>query len=372
MKIESSSVQMSSSSTQVKSTSVSEKFVITTENPAETATANPNRPNQNNSAAILTLSPDAQAQSSDWQSQGRQPNPKEFARLKELGSPFSAEMPDKFQMKIMMIRQMVEGLTGKKLHVKDAAVTNKPASQPQQPPQLPQLPQLQQPAFVLRAPITFSLQRTETYYERQEMSFAAAGVVNTSDGRQIQFDLNVYASHEFMSSNSISVEGRRLADPLVINFDGALPEFTEDRYAFDLVIGDDLENIFMPTNGSGFLALDKDGNGKIDDGSELFGATSGDGFYELSAYDKDGNNWIDENDDIFSQLKVMFVDKKSGEMMLLSLKDSGVGAIYLGSSSTNYEIKDSANGMIGVVRKNGIFFNENGSVGTVHHIDLTY
>jgi hypothetical protein len=206
------------------------------------------------------------------------------------------------------------------------------------------------------------------------MSFEAAGVVNTSDGRQIRFGLNVTASYEFSSTSTVAaaVKGGKLCDPLVINFDGALPEFTKDRYAFDITIDGQLDNIFMPTNGSGFLALDKDGNGKIDDGSELFGASSGDGFWELSAYDGDGNGWIDEGDEVFSKLKIMSVDKDTGEFVLVSLKDSGVGAIYLGSANCNYEIKGDGNELMGVVRKNGVFLNENGSAGTIHHIDLTY
>mgnify|MGYP000465316364 CR=1 FL=1 len=52
----------------------------------------------------------------------------------------------------------------------------------------------------------------------------------------------------------------------------------------------------MLQGGSGYLALNKNGDGVINDGSELFGTASGDGFYDLSMYDEDGNGWIDEND----------------------------------------------------------------------------
>jgi hypothetical protein len=368
MKIDSSYIQMSSRSTQIKSVSVSEQFVVTAGKPDELVATNSglvttNSANQNNRAAILLLSPDAQSQSQNQQGQGQaqSSNSNDLAKLKELGGPDGPEVPDKYKMRVMMIRQMVEAITGKKFNMDDINGADKP--QPQRP----------MPSLQIMEPIKVQFQRTETYYESNMMSFQAGGVVNTSDGRQIQFDLNVFASHEFMSSESTAIAfPQKLADPLIINFDGALPEFTKDRYAFDLILGNDLENIFMPTNGSGFLALDKDENGKIDDGSELFGAQTGNGFSELAAYDKDGNMWIDENDDIFSKLKIMFVDKDSGEMMLISLKDSGVGAIYLGSSSTNHEIKDLANDTIGVVRRNGIFLNENGTVGSIHHIDLTY
>ena len=53
-----------------------------------------------------------------------------------------------------------------------------------------------------------------------------------------------------------------------------------------------------------FLALDLNGDGRINNGSELFGALSGNGFADLAQYDSDANGWIDENDEIFQRLKV--------------------------------------------------------------------
>ncbi|MDR2904384.1 MAG: hypothetical protein LBU73_00260 [Helicobacteraceae bacterium] len=216
---------------------------------------------------------------------------------------------------------------------------------------------------------------TETYSEAQNMDFRANGVVNTADGRQINFDLNVSMSYEFFSTNSIQIQRAvdigQLCDPLVINFNGNLPEFTQDRYSFDIIIGGEKENIFMPTGGSGFLAYDKNGNGLIDGGNELFGAASGNGFAELSAYDGDGNGWIDENDEIFEALKIMSVDKGTGEFVLVTLKDAGVGAIFLGSVAANFEINSADNETQGIVKRNGLFLFENGESGLVQHIDMT-
>ena len=41
--------------------------------------------------------------------------------------------------------------------------------------------------------------------------------------------------------------------------------------------------------GNAFLSLDKNSDGIINDGSELFGAASGNGFADLAKYDEDGN-----------------------------------------------------------------------------------
>ena len=56
------------------------------------------------------------------------------------------------------------------------------------------------------------------------------------------------------------------------------------------------DNISFVQPGSGFLAVDKNNDGKINNGKELFGPNTGNGFDELAKYDSDGNQWIDESD----------------------------------------------------------------------------
>jgi len=56
------------------------------------------------------------------------------------------------------------------------------------------------------------------------------------------------------------------------------------------------EKISFVGSGGGFLALDKNSDGVVNDGRELFGAATGQGFKELAEYDSDNNNWINEND----------------------------------------------------------------------------
>jgi len=302
------------------------------------------------------------------------------------GPAYKVELPDKQKMMLMMLERLTEALTGKKGSF-NSNVINPFENIQQQQQGFVSLQQTFSQIFAAKGGVTANaqaqppqamatVQRTETYHELQNMSFSATGVVNTADGRQIQFDMNVSMSYEFYSQNSSTIEQAvsvgNLCDPLVININSNMPEFTEDRYAFDIEIGGDLENIFMPTGGSGFLAYDKNGNGKIDDGSELFGATSGNGFAELAAYDSDKNGWIDENDAIFAALKIMSVDKKTGEFVMVSLKDAGVGAIFLGSVAANFEINNANNETQGIVRKNGFFLFENGGAGSIQHIDLTY
>jgi len=210
----------------------------------------------------------------------------------------------------------------------------------------------------------------ESHEEYESTSFAAEGKILTEDGQEIDFSVQLNMSRAFYSEQSVSIrEGDALKDPLVINFGGTAAELTQTKFAFDINSDGRNDQISFVGGGSGFLALDRNSDGVINNGSELFGAQSGDGFSELAAYDLDGNNWIDENDAIYSGLRIWSKDAE-GNDTLVALGQQGVGAIYLGRVSTPFAIKDTDNTLQGQVRASGIFVNENGTVGTIQQVDL--
>lgn len=213
----------------------------------------------------------------------------------------------------------------------------------------------------------------ETFFtESQELSFSSAGNVTTSDGKTIDFNIDVSMSRSFSKyykEEITSVAG--MFDPLVLNFSGNVADLTDTKFSFDLDCDGESDSISTLSQGSGFLAFDKNGDGKVNDGSELFGTSSGDGFKDLAAYDKDGNGWIDENDDIYDKLKI-WVKDLNGNDTLYSLKEKNVGAIYLGSVDTNLILRSETSGNInGALRRSGLFLYEDGSgAGMMSHLDI--
>ena len=209
------------------------------------------------------------------------------------------------------------------------------------------------------------------YTEAESTTFATSGIVRTVDGRDINFNMEVSMSRAFTASiNSLEVESYIKTDPLMINLDTDIGSVSDQKFFFDLDADGKEDEISFAGKGSGFLALDRNGDGKINDGSELFGTKSGDGFKDLAAYDEDGNGWIDENDAIFSQLKIWTKDE-DGKDKLISLKDADVGAIYLGNADTQFSLKDEDHKLNGEIKKTGIYLHESsGEVGTVNHVDL--
>lgn len=215
--------------------------------------------------------------------------------------------------------------------------------------------------------------------EQEDTSFSTVGTVRTKDGREINFNVNVNMSRrcEEYYKEQLNVAEFTLHDPLVINLDTDVAELSDQTFYFDLDADGEEEEISM-LKGSGYLALDKNEDGIINDGSELFGTGNGDGFADLARYDEDGNGWIDENDSIWSKLKIWCKDEK-GNDVLYKLSDKGVGAICLQNVSTDFTLQGDrtardgtteANATNGAIRKTGIFLYENGNVGTVQHVDM--
>ena len=220
----------------------------------------------------------------------------------------------------------------------------------------------------------------ETYnVEQEDTCFSTVGTVRTKDGREINFNVNVNMSRrcEEYYREELNVAQFALYDPLVINLDADVTELSDQTFYFDLDADGEEEEISM-LKGSGYLALDKNGDGVINDGSELFGTKNGDGFADLARYDEDGNGWIDENDSIWSKLKIWCKDE-NGNDVLYKLSDKGVGAICLENVSTDFTMQGdrkaqdgttNANATNAVIRKTGIFLYENGNAGTVQHVDM--
>ena len=212
---------------------------------------------------------------------------------------------------------------------------------------------------------------SKIFTDREVTSFSTFGTVETADGRSIHFNLNLEMSREFTSAVGMEYARKTFCiDPLVINLEGSPAAFSDQTFFFDLDSDGKAEELASLTGGSGFLALDLNNDGVINDGSELFGTKSGDGFKDLAAYDKDGNGWIDENDEVFKHLKV-WTKNADGSDRLIAIADAGVGAIYLGNASTEFSVNTlDTNQTQGIVRRTGIFLKESGEVGTIQHVDL--
>jgi hypothetical protein len=103
------------------------------------------------------------------------------------------------------------------------------------------------------------VRRTELHSESEQTSFQGQGVVETADGRSIQFAATLTMQREFQSYTATT--GPKTADPLVLNFGGTAARLTAAKISFDLHSDGTPENISFVAGGSGFLVLDSNGDG---------------------------------------------------------------------------------------------------------------
>jgi len=204
--------------------------------------------------------------------------------------------------------------------------------------------------------------------EAQSLNFQVKAFVQ-ADGKEIELSLDISLSRSFVNRTSINIDlNKTLQDPLVISLDGTMPSLSSKTFSFDIDSDGKSDQISQLNSGNGFLALDKNSNGTIDDGSELFGTKSGDGFKDLSKYDDDKNGWIDENDAIFDKLRVW--TKSEGKDELIALGEVGIGAIFLGSTETPFSLKSNSNELLGEIRKSSFVLFESGKAGVISQVDL--
>src|SRR5262249_389893 len=111
-----------------------------------------------------------------------------------------------------------------------------------------------------------------------------------------------------------------------------------DGVQFDIDGDGRLDQTAFVAGKDAFLGLDRNGNGVIDSGSELFGDQHGaaNGFLELSRYDADGNGIIDSRDPVFSSLLGIGRDS-ANKLRQFSLAEAGVTAISLESTAGIHE-----------------------------------
>ena len=221
--------------------------------------------------------------------------------------------------------------------------------------------------------VRFYEERLFKHQESENTTFLSEGSVRTQDGKEINFAMNMDTQRAFIYEEKCEYmeEGvYKFIDPLIVNYDGLATELSDFTFNFDLNSDNETEELFGLKPGSGFLAFDMNEDGKINDGTELFGTKSGDGFFDLKQYDTDNNDWIDENDDIYDHLAVWNRNEK-GEDSLHSIKEKGVGAIYLKSEETPFDLRNKENRLLAKVEKTGIALKDDETPVSVQQINYT-
>lgn len=273
--------------------------------------------------------------------------------LPDRNAPAPAESEPPIEGEYSLLKALVEALTGRKIDALDvpgdgsatAAVSAPPAASNE----------------VLRLEAVHISE-----YEYSEVGFSAE--LTTAGGASFSLDLHFAMERSYEETSfTATLLNRPLTDPVALNFDGRGARPTLERVEFDLNSDGSAEWIPGLAEGSAYLALDRDGDGRIGSGAKLFGPTSGDGFAELAALDADGNGFLDAADPSFAQLLLY----RPGEQGSRSLTDLGVGAIFLGAIASPFRYTDQSNQTLGQLRATSFYLTNTGRAGLAQQLDLT-
>lgn len=275
------------------------------------------------------------------------------------------------RINLMILQKLYEAITGHSMQLMDPSdLQSDTGTQTLQvdatPPSTDNSPPVESAGYGM------VYQRNERYQEQEKLQFQAQGVVRTTDGREINFSASLAMSRNYVEESNLIIRAGDATkiDPLVINFDGKGAGLNQSTFDFDIDSNGTEEQLASLRTGSGFLALDRNGDGRINNGTELFGPASGKGFAELAKFDEDGNHFIDEGDSIYNKLRI-WAFNEDGSSQLMALGDKQIGAIFLGHLTTPFQLKDESNKSLGEVASSGIYLKEDGQTGVVQEINLS-
>ena len=199
-----------------------------------------------------------------------------------------------------------------------------------------------------------------------EVSAQFTQQVVAEDGTRYTLDISLNARVEVGVAVAQSSSNQQ-CDPLALDIDhnGSVDLAGADNGVLFDIDGDGvMDQTAFVTGPDVFLAMDRNGNGQIDDGQELFGDQHGaaNGFEELAKFDEDQNGWIDAQDSIFGSLQGVSLNKDQG-LTAYTLESLGVAAIKVGYTAVS---EDAGSGC--TVSQRGQYQDTSGALNTA--VDL--
>ena len=209
----------------------------------------------------------------------------------------------------------------------------------------------------------------EVRERRERQRFQASATLKTANGQVLELDMEVLQKRFERSRTSWQLRaGEALKDPLVLDFGVPGTQVADDTLSVDLDQDGELDELHHLGRRSLYLVDDRDGDGQVTDGSELFGPRSNDGYAELQALDHDGNGFVDSADPAWSRLHVWM--HHNGKSELMALSDKGVGALYVGNIEAPFRLLDGQGTRRAQQQAMSFWVGEDGAMGTTRRVDV--
>ena len=209
-------------------------------------------------------------------------------------------------------------------------------------------------------PQRLATEQWEFGYQAVQASFS--GELQLKDGSNISFAFEFSIA---VSWARFSYTEQPLQDPLVVSLTGSPVQLTEQNMLFDLNSNGDKVKLPQLAAQQYYLAADRNQDRQVNNGAELFGPQTGQGFAELAKFDDNGNGFIDPGDDIWQYLYLWRPNEQ-----LLSMNDAKLGAFSISSAATPMPLLDKQQQKSGEIQRSGLAFTDDAKPVLVQQIDL--
>lgn len=270
-------------------------------------------------------------------------DPEQAGRLRMLMAALAFLDPDKADELLERVSKNLEGLQ----KIRDAQATGQQAiEQAAQTQQTAKQTPAQQQGGQTTEIVHFTLDFEVSM--RQDVSQVVAEL--NDQGIHVQAS-QITATQTFkLHIEFTGVRQQKNADPLVLDLEGNGVDLTSvnDGEDFDITGDGKKERTAFVQGDDAFLALDRNGNGRIDGGKELFGDQHGakNGFAELARFDDNRDRVIDHQDAIFHSLRLLHDQDGDGRVSateLSTLSEKGITSLDLGYSEVPWQKDEHGN-----------------------------
>jgi len=205
----------------------------------------------------------------------------------------------------------------------------------------------------------------EWQVHRQELSYNMQGEFNIN-GKNILLDYSFHLASNKIQYNSYEIDRAELKDPLLVQFGQQGLGEISGQVSFDINQDDKTDKLPTFSGDVGYLVYDKNSNNQADNGSELFGPATGNGFSELAQLDDNNNGFLDREDSAYQQLYLWQPEKNTW----LSLAEAEIEAISTVAIATPYTFYNEKDEVQAQLRYSSFAIGESGRGFGVHHVDV--
>ena len=200
----------------------------------------------------------------------------------------------------------------------------------------------------------------ELGYQAVQASFS--GQLQLQDGSSVSF---AFEFNMQVSWARYSYTEQPLQDPLIVSLNNKPAQLTDSRTEFDLLSNGSSVQLPQLAAQQFYLAYDRNNDKQVNNGTELFGPQSGQGFAELAKFDDNGNGFIDPGDDIWQYLYLW-----RPQQQLLSMAETELKAFSVSSAATPMPLLDKQQQKTGEIQRSGLAFTDEAKPVLVQQIDL--